>query len=190
QKPYRGLYCTGCEQFKKESDLTPDGRCPDHPTLEIEWTDEINYFLQIEPYRDALRAYIDAHPDWITPDIYANGVRAMLEEPLEDLCISRPKSRVALGVEIPFDDAYVTYVWFDALINYITNVGWPDPQYREWWPHCEHLIGKDIVKTHCIYWPIMLMAADVEQPYRISVHGHWVGAGGQKMSKTLGNVVD
>src|SRR5262249_60566439 len=120
----------------------------------------------------------------------ANGVRAMLEEPLEDLCISRPKSRVALGVEIPFDDAYVTYVWFDALINYITNVGWPNPQYREWWPHCEHLIGKDIVKTHCIYWPVMLMAAGVEQPYRISVHGHWVGAGGQKMSKTLGNVVD
>ena len=91
---------------------------------------------------------------------------------------------------MPFDDDYVTYVWFDALINYITNVNWPEPEHAAWWAECEHLIGKDILKTHGVYWPIMLMAIDMAPPKRLSVHGHWVGAGGLKMSKTMGNVVD
>lgn len=190
RKPYSGLYCSGCEQFKKPSDLTEEGRCRDHPNLVPEQTDETNYFFVIEPFRARLREYIRANPGWIQPQSYANEVLAFLEEPLEDLCISRPKSRVTLGVELPFDRDYVTYVWFDALINYLTNIGWPDAGYAEWWRVAEHLIGKDIVKTHCIYWPCILMALEVDMPARISVHGHWVGAGGIKMSKTVGNVVD
>jgi len=95
-----------------------------------------------------------------------------------------------LVVELPFVPDYVTYVWFDALINYVTNIGWPDDKYQDWWPYSEHLIGKDIVKTHCIYWPIMLHALGVEPPKRLAVHGYWVAAGGQKMSKSLGNAVD
>jgi methionyl-tRNA synthetase len=190
KKPYSGLYCSGCEQFKKPSDLTEDGRCRDHPTLTAEQTDETNYFFMIEPFRQRLRDYIRANPTWIQPQSYGNEVLSALEEPLEDLCISRPKTRVGLGVELPFDPDYVTYVWFDALINYLTNIDWPDAAYEDWWPFSEHLIGKDIVKTHCIYWPCILMALGVDMPARISVHGHWVGSGGVKMSKTVGNVVD
>jgi methionyl-tRNA synthetase len=190
KKAYTGLYCTGCEQFKKDSDLTEDGRCKDHPNLVPEWTDEINYFFRIDPFRERLREHIRSNPNWIQPAVYANAVLASLEEPLEDLCISRPKSRVTLGVELPFDDNYVTYVWFDALINYLTNVNWPAPEYETWWRVAEHLIGKDIVKTHCVYWPCMLFALGVPLPKHVSVHGHWVGPGGHKMSKSLGNVVD
>lgn len=190
RKPYSGLYCSGCEQFKKPSDLTEEGRCRDHPNLIPEQTDETNYFFVIEPFRERLREHIRANPGWIQPQSYAHEVLSFLGEPLEDLCISRPKSRVTLGVELPFDSDYVTYVWFDALINYLTNIGWPDASYGEWWRVAEHLIGKDIVKTHCIYWPCILMALGVDMPAHISVHGHWVGAGGIKMSKTVGNVVD
>ncbi|MHA1599067.1 MAG: class I tRNA ligase family protein [Alphaproteobacteria bacterium] len=189
QKPYRGLYCVGCEQFKKPSDLDDQGRCVDHLTVPDEM-DEVNWFLRIEPYREWLVDHIENTPIWIQPERFRNEVLAMLREPLEDMCISRPKSRVKLGVELPFDSDYVTYVWFDALINYLTNVGWPDESYMEWWPDVEHLIGKDIVKTHCIYWPIMLKALSIDLPQRLSVHGYWIGSGGQKMSKSLGNVVD
>lgn len=190
QKQYRGLYCTGCEQFKKPSDLNEEGRCRDHPTLEIEEIDELNYFLKIEPFRERLLKHIDDHPDFVQPAKYARELKQMLAEPLEDLCISRPKKRVELGVELPFDSDYVTYVWFDALANYLTNLGWPDPDYAPWWDTVEHLIGKDILKTHGIYWPIMLMALGEKPPRQLSVHGHWVGSGGVKMSKTIGNVVD
>lgn len=190
KKEYSGTYCTGCEQFKKPSDLNDDGRCPDHPTLVPEEITEENYFLKIEPFRDALLKHIADHPDFVQPEIYKTELLKMLSEPLEDLCISRPKRRVSLGVTMPFDDDYVTYVWFDALINYITNINWPEDEYKAWWAECEHLIGKDILKTHGVYWPIMLMAIDMAPPKRLSVHGHWVGAGGLKMSKTMGNVVD
>lgn len=189
QKPYRGLYCVGCEQFKKTSDLDEQGRCADHLTLPEEM-DETNYFMRIEPFRSWLVDKIESEPEWIQPEGFRNEVLGMLRSPLEDLCISRPRSRVGLGVELPFDPDYVTYVWFDALINYITNLGWPEGRFAEWWPYSENLIGKDIVKTHCIYWPIMLKALDLSPPKRLSVHGHWVGAGGQKMSKSLGNAVD
>jgi len=190
QKQYRGLYCTGCEQFKKTSDLTEEGRCKDHPTLVVEELDELNYFLSIEPFRERLLAHIDANPNFVQPAKYVTELKQMLADPLEDLCISRPKRRVALGVELPFDSDYVTYVWFDALINYLTNLSWPEEGYADWWETAEHLIGKDILKTHGVYWPIMLMALGETPPARLSVHGHWVGPGGVKMSKTLGNVVD
>lgn len=189
QKPYRGLYCVGCEQFKKKSDLDEQGRCLDHLTVPEEM-DEINWFFKIEPYREWLVGFIEAHPEWIQPEQFRNEVLEMLRAPLEDMCISRPKSRVKLGVEMPFDSNYVTYVWFDALINYISNINWPDESYKDWWHSAGHLIGKDIVKTHCIFWPIMLKALDIEPPQHFWVHGYWVSAGGQKMAKSLGNSVD
>ena len=190
QKQYRGLYCSGCEQFKKPSDLNEEGRCQDHPNLDVEEIDELNYFLRIEPYRERLLSHLEDNPNFVRPAKYLAELKGLLAEPLEDLCISRPKHRVSLGVELPFDSNYVTYVWFDALINYLTNLGWPESGYEPWWETVEHLIGKDILKTHGVYWPIMLMALGEKPPRQLSVHGHWVGPGGVKMSKTLGNVVD
>ncbi|MEP4196440.1 MAG: methionine--tRNA ligase [Aliishimia sp.] len=190
RQSYEGLYCTGCEQFKKETDLNDDQTCPDHPNLVATRLTEVNYFLELEPYRTALRDKIRSEPGWITPESYAQYVLSLLEEPLEPLCVSRPKNRVKLGIELPFDRDYVTFVWLDALLNYLTNIGWPDARSAKWWPGAEHVIGKDIVKTHCVYWPCILMAMQVDLPRRISVHGHWVGTGGLKMSKSLGNVID
>jgi methionyl-tRNA synthetase len=190
KKQYVGIYCTGCEQFKKPSDLDSSGRCIDHPSLVPEELDEVNYFLRIEPYRERLVQFIKDHDDFIDPPVFRVELLNMLSEPLDDLCISRPLHRVSLGVRLPFDAEYVTYVWFDALINYLTNLGWPAEDHTAWWSTVEHLIGKDILKTHGIYWPIMLMSLGEEPPHRLSIHGHWVGSGGVKMSKTLGNVVD
>ena len=190
KKSYTGKYCKGCEQFKKESDLNEEGRCPDHPNMELELIDEPNYFFPMEPYRQALIDHIDANPDFVQPATYRGELLKMLEEPLEDLSISRPKSRVSLGVELPFDSEHVTYVWFDALLNYLTNLDFPDGDYKGTWRACQHLIGKDILKTHGVYWPTMLMALELPLPKGLVVHGHWLGEGGVKMSKTLGNVVD
>lgn len=190
KRQYRGIYCTGCEQFKKDSDLTADGLCPEHPSLTPEELDETNYFLEIEPFRARLVEHVEADPAFVAPSRYRNELLNMLSQPLEPLCISRPKRRVTLGVTLPFDEDYVAYVWFDALINYVSNVGWPDPGYERWWGAAHHLIGKDILKTHGVYWPIMLMALGLALPRRLIVHGHWLGAGGVKMSKTLGNVVN
>lgn len=190
RKQYTGTYCKGCEQFKKDSDLTDEGQCPLHPTMKVEEIDETNYFLKLEPFRERLLKHIDDHPEFVQPEAFKTELKQMLSEPLEDLCISRPKSRVTLGVELPFDAEFVTYVWFDALTNYLTNLNWPTDGYQDWWSTCEHLIGKDILKPHGVYWPIMLMAADLPLPRRLSVHSHWVGAGGMKMSKSIGNVVD
>ena len=114
----------------------------------------------------------------------------MLQEPLEDLCISRPKARLTLGVDIPFDDEYVTYVWFDALLNYISSLDWPGSFRQDYWENAIHLMAKDIIKTHCIYWPIMLRAIGVPAPSKYRIHGFWVGEGGIKMAKSLGNVVN
>ncbi|MEM9631967.1 MAG: methionine--tRNA ligase [Pseudomonadota bacterium] len=190
KKQYTGTYCKGCEEFKKETDLTEEGQCPLHPTMKVEQTDETNYFLKMEPYREKLLQHIADNPDFVQPEAFRNELKQMLAEPLEDLCISRPKTRVTLGVDLPFDPEFVTYVWFDALTNYLTNIDWPQEGYESWWAECEHLIGKDILKPHGVYWPIMLMAAGLPLPKKLSVHSHWVGAGGVKMSKSIGNVVD
>lgn len=190
KKNYTGTYCKGCEEFKKESDLTEDGQCPLHPTMKVEQTEETNYFLKMEPFRERLLQHIADNPDFVQPEAFKNELKQMLSEPLEDLCISRPKARVTLGIELPFDTEFVTYVWFDALANYLTNINWPEEGYESWWAECEHLIGKDILKPHGVYWPIMLMAAGLPLPKKLSVHSHWVGAGGVKMSKSIGNVVD
>ena len=184
---YEGFYCVGCERFYTEKELV-EGKCPDHQT-EPEHRKESNYFFRMSKYRDWLVRHIQENPDFIRPERYRNEVLAFLREPLEDLCISRPKTRLEWGITLPFDDQYVTYVWFDALINYVTAIGYPDgPNFKKFWPEAQHLIAKDILKPHGIYWPTMLKAAGID-PYRhLNVHGYW-NSDSSKMSKSLGNVV-
>jgi methionyl-tRNA synthetase len=185
---YEGHYCVGCERFYTEKELV-DGLCPDHQTPP-EYRKENNYFFRMSKYQDWLIRHIEEHPGFIRPERYRNETLAFLREPLEDLCISRPKSRLTWGIDLPFDDNYVTYVWFDALINYLTGIGYPDGKiFDVFWPAVQHLIAKDILKPHGIYWPTMLKAAGIE-PYRhLNVHGYWNFDRG-KMSKTIGNVVN
>jgi methionyl-tRNA synthetase len=184
---YEGLYCTGCERFYTERELE-DGLCPQHGSRP-ELRAEENYFFRMGRYQSWLIRHIEENPDFIRPERYRNEALGMLRDPLEDLCISRPRSRLSWGIPLPFDDNYVTYVWFDALINYVTAVGYPDGEgYRRFWPHAQHLIAKDILKPHGIYWPTMLRAAGMA-PYRhLNVHGYW-NVESSKMSKSLGNVV-
>ena len=184
---YSGLYCFGCERFYTERELV-EGKCPDHQ-LEPTLISEANYFFRMSKYQDWLIEHIHTYPDFIRPERYRNEVLAFLREPLEDLCISRPKSRLSWGIPLPFDENFVTYVWFDALINYVSALGYPDGvRFKTFWPVAQHLVAKDILKPHGIYWPCMLQAAGIE-PYRhLNVHGYWnVNQG--KMSKSLGNVV-
>ncbi len=188
---YEGLYCEGCEMFKTPSELDENGCCPDHKKRPVQLKEE-NYILPLEPHRAWLTAQISENPDWIQPEECRNEILQLLKKPLPPLCISRPKSRTLHGIELPFDRNYVAYVWFDALLNYVTTIGYPecDSRFAELWSHSCHLIGKDIAKTHCIYWPIMLKLLGLPLFGKIRVHGHWLGADGRKMSKSLGNGVD
>lgn len=184
---YTGLYCQGCERYLTEKELV-DGKCPDHqkPPAEIA---EQNYFFRMSRYQQQLIDHIHENPGFITPERYRKEVLSFLSEPLEDLCISRPKTRLTWGIELPFDDKFVTYVWFDALINYLTGVGYPGgEQFDKYWPVAEHLIAKDILKPHAIYWPTMLMSMGVPLYSKLHVHGFWL-VDETKMSKSIGNVV-
>jgi methionyl-tRNA synthetase len=184
---YGGLYCFGCERFYTEKELV-EGRCPDHQTVP-ELIEEENYFFRMSKYQDRLLRHIQSHPDFIRPEGFKNEVVAMMREPIGDLCISRPKSRLSWGIEIPFDPRYVTYVWFDALINYVSALKHRGEVFFEkFWPEAEHFIGKDIVKPHGVFWPTMLMAAGLPLYKHLNVHGFWTSEG-QKMSKSLGNTV-
>lgn len=185
---YGGYYCYGCERFILERELV-DGKCPDHQVAPT-YIKEANYFFRLSKYQDWLIDYIQEHPDFICPERYRHEVLAFLREPLEDLCISRPRARLQWGIPLPFDENYVTYVWFDALINYVSGLGYPDdPLYEKFWPVCQHLIAKDILKPHGIYWPIMLKAAGIPLFQHLHVHGYWLLDHG-KMSKSLGKVVE
>ncbi len=186
---YGGHYCKGCERFLTEKELV-DGLCPDHKT-KPEYIAEKNYFFRMSKYQGALLSHIKANPDFIRPRQYRNEVVSLLESgALEDLCISRPKSRLTWGIELPFDPNFVTYVWFDALINYLTAVGWPDgPDFTAWWGAAEHLVAKDILKPHAVFWPTMLLAMGLPLYRRLNVHGYWL-VRDTKMSKSLGNVVE
>ncbi|HEV8673148.1 MAG TPA: methionine--tRNA ligase [Methylomirabilota bacterium] len=185
---YGGQYCYGCERFYTEKELV-DGRCPQHDTVPT-FIKEPNYFFRMSRYQEWLIRHIEDQPDFIRPERYRNEVLGFLREPLQDLAISRPKARVPWGIPLPFDDRFVTYVWFDALLNYVSALGWPDgPRFRTFWPHAQHLIGKDILKPHAVYWPPMLKAAGIPVYRHLNVHGYWTLAGG-KMSKSVGNVVE
>ena len=185
---FGGHYCTGCERFYTEKELE-NGLCPQHLT-KPEFISEKNYFFRMSKYLPWLKQYIEEHPDFIRPERYRNEVLSMLEGGvLEDLCISRPKSRLTWGIELPFDKDYVCYVWFDALLNYISALDWPDGNdFKKFWPG-EHLVAKDILKPHGIFWPTMLKAAGLPQYKHLNVHGYWL-VRDTKMSKSLGNVVD
>ncbi len=181
---YEGWYSVAEERFLTDKEYE-----------EGEWRDvrrlsETNYWFKMSAYQEDLINYIHDNPDFIQPTFRKNEVLGFLRQELGDLCISRPKSRLNWGIELPFDTDYVTYVWFDALTNYISAIGYPDQEerFKKWWPVDFHLIGKDILTTHAVYWPTMLMAAELPLPKTIFAHGWWL-MGDAKMSKSLGNVV-
>lgn len=192
-RDYEGLYCVDCERFYTEKELLPSNICPSH-NRPVELISEGNYFLKIDKYRERVLAHIKDHPDFIRPERYRNEALNMLAEPLADLCISRPKSRMNWGIEIPFDSKYVTYVWYDAFWTYVSRPATEsrdiDRYMHEVFPSTEHFIGKDILKTHAVYWPPMIFAAGFEHLFKhLNVHG-WLNFGGARMSKSSGNVRD
>ena len=181
---YEGLYSVSEERFitQKEAD--------EGDFRKIKKIKEINYFFRMSKYQEQLIKHINNNPNFILPANRANEILGFLKKPLNDLCISRPKTRLEWGIEIPFDNKYVTYVWFDALINYISSIGYGEKnnKFSELWPADYHLIGKDILTTHCVYWTTMLMAIGIELPKSIFAHGWWL-MDETKMSKSLGNVI-
>ncbi|MGD0523395.1 MAG: methionine--tRNA ligase, partial [Candidatus Microgenomates bacterium] len=177
---YKGLYCVGCESFKNSSDLV-DGKCPLHPNKEPEKIEEENYFFRWSKYRDFLVKHIKNNPDFIKPDSQRKNMLGFLKDGLDDLVITRPITRVSWGIPVPDDNNFVIYVWFDALINYIS--GAPD-----FWPADVHILGKDNTRWHALLWPAMLKSAGYELPKTIYSHG-FVNINGQKISKSLGNVI-
>lgn len=185
---YEGIYCYGCERFYTERELV-DGKCPDHLTVP-ETIREKNYFFRMGKYQDWLVNHIRENPDFIRPERYRNEILSFLKEPLEDLCISRPVSRLTWGIPLPFDPEFVTYVWFDALVNYISALDYPDGEkFKHYWPGVQHIVAKDIIKPHGIYWPTMLKAAGIPLYRHLNVHGYW-NVSDTKMSKSIGNVVN
>jgi len=194
ESKYEGWYCTPCETFWIESQLA-SGNCPDCGRP-VERISEVNYFFKLKKYQDWLIKHIETHPEFILPETRRNEVLSFLKlNELTDLCISRPKERLNWGIPLPFSPEHTTYVWFDALINYISAVGSFDNNgnyQSKWWnddSHIVHLIGKDIIRHHAVYWPIMLHALGVKLPDTIFAHGWWM-MGTDKMSKSRGNAVD
>jgi methionyl-tRNA synthetase len=186
---YEGQYCVGCERFLTDREIT-DGKCPDHKTVP-EKRKEGNYFFRMDKHRQWLTDHIRATPDFIRPERYANEVLSILSESIGDLSMSRPRTRVPWGIPLPWDNDHVTYVWFDALLNYVSALGYPDGElFSRYWSYSRHFIGKDILKTHAIFWPTMLHAMGAPLYAGLNVGGFLMGDDGQKMSKTLGNVVD
>ncbi len=185
---FGGHYCTGCERFYTEKELV-NGLCPQH-LKKPEYIREKNYFFRMSTYLPWVRQYVLDHPDFIRPERYRNELLGLLDSgALEDLCISRPKNRLSWGIELPFDKNYVTYVWFDALVNYISVLDCPDGEdFKTFWPG-EHLVAKDILKPHGVFWPAMLKSAGLPLYTHLNVHGYWLMRD-TKMSKSLGNIVD
>ena len=181
---YEGLYSVSEERFitQKEAD---EGNF-----REIKKLKEKNYFFKMSKYQKELIKHINENPEFIKPESRKNEILSFLNNDLQDLCISRPKKRLSWGIELPFDENYVTYVWFDALINYISAIGWNSNQekFDSCWPADYHLMAKDILTTHCVYWPTMLMACGIPLPKTIFAHGWWL-IDNVKMSKSIGNVV-
>src|SRR6202050_899991 len=188
-KDYEGLYCVGCERFYTEKELLPGNICPVH-NIPVERIKEGNYFLKLEQHRAAILRNIEKNPDFIRPERYRNEALRMLDDPLEDLYIPPPKARLDGGIELPFDDKYVTYVWYDAFWAYVSELpDTSDESLREILPVTEHFIGKDILKTHAVYWPAMLMSVGLPLYRCLNVHG-FLNWGGARMSKSSGNRVD
>ncbi|EPY88138.1 methionine--tRNA ligase, mitochondrial [Camelus ferus] len=193
---YEGWYCASDECFLPEAKVTrqpgPSGDlCPvslesGHP---VSWTKEENYIFRLSQFREPLQRWLRGDPQAITPEPFHHAVLQWLEEELPDLSVSRRSSHLHWGIPVPGDDSQTIYVWLDALVNYLTVIGYPNAEFKSWWPTTSHIIGKDILKFHAIYWPALLLGAGINPPHRIYVHSHWTVCG-QKMSKSLGNVVD
>jgi methionyl-tRNA synthetase len=185
---YRGLYCVACEAFYTDAELV-EGRCPQHGTVP-EFFEEKNYFFRLSAYGDRLLALYDENPELVLPKNRYNEARRFIEQGLEDISISRGSQR--WGIPVPWDEAQVIYVWVDALINYVSALSYAvegEDLRPRFWPHVHHLLGKDILKFHCVIWPALLMAAGYEVPRRLFVHGYLL-LDEQKISKSLGNVID
>ncbi|MFN4259180.1 MAG: methionine--tRNA ligase [Gemmataceae bacterium] len=184
---YEGLYCEGCEAFKTERELE-NGRCPNHHTIPEKRSEDCYYFA-LSKFQERLLKHYEEYPDFIQPESRRNEVLALVQSGLQDVNITR--SGQSWGIRVPFDEEYTIYVWFDALLNYITAIGYgqDEGRFREWWPADMHFIGKDITRFHCALWPAMLWAADEEPPRMVFGHGFVYNKGG-KISKTLGNVVE
>jgi methionyl-tRNA synthetase len=184
---YEGWYCESCESFKPEKDLV-DGTCPIHKT-KPQWIKEKNWFFRLSKYQQPLLKHYADNPSFIEPEIRRNEILRLVEGGLEDISMSRAGQ--SWGIPVPFDKDSVVYVWFDALINYAAAVGygWDDELFAKWWPASLHIVGKDITRFHCVIWPAMLMSARVPLPQQVFGHG-WVYFKGERMSKTMGNIVD
>ncbi|RMG14765.1 MAG: methionine--tRNA ligase [Cyanobacteria bacterium J055] len=189
----QGWYCVACEEFKEKRDLLEGNRCPLHPNQEAEWRDERNYFFRLSKYQTQLETLYEKQPDFIQPDIRRNEVVSFVKRGLQDFSISRVN--LDWGFPVPTDPEHTLYVWFDALLGYVTALLDPDEEptlenaLSKWWPINLHLIGKDILRFHAVYWPAMLMSAELPLPQRVFGHG-FLTKDGQKMSKTLGNIID
>ena len=193
KKNYQAKYCVGCEEVKTDSDLV-DGECPLHPGTPINFIDEENYFFKFSAVQQDLISFYDAHPDFVIPAFRFNEMKAFVERGLEDFSISRLKSKMSWGVPVPGDEDHVMYVWFDALTNYISTLGWPEDnaQFDAYWVHGTptQYCGKDNTRFQSVMWQAMLIAAGVPNSHQIVVNGFITGDKGIRMSKTLGNVVD
>jgi methionyl-tRNA synthetase len=188
QGTYSGWYCVGCEAFKKEDELA-GGRCPEHPHRQPDWLEERNWFFRLSRYRDRIRELLATSPGFLRPEARRNELLALLDRGLEDISVTR--AGADWGVPFPLEPEQVVYVWFDALINYLSATGWPgDPgRAARWWPADLHLVGKDITRFHAVIWPAMLISAGLEPPRSIFGHG-FVNLGGGRMSKDAGHVTD
>ena len=189
EKEYEGMYCVGCEKFLSERDLV-DGKCPDHKR-EPEILKEKNWFFKLEQFLPQVKELIETDKLQILPVTRKNEVLSLIKEKvMKDFSVSRQKTSVAWGVDLPFDDNQVSYVWVDALSNYITAIGYPDnmDEFNKWWPADLHLLAQDILKFHAIYWPAFLLALDLPLPKTLFIHGFFT-INGEKMSKTIGNVI-
>src|SRR6266436_3037873 len=189
---YAGWYAVRDEAYYAEDELTngPSGKKIAPSGAEAEWVEEPSYFFRLSAWQDRLLKFYDDHPDFIAPEVRRNEVTSFVRSGLRDLSVSRTSFK--WGVPVPNDPAHIMYVWLDALTNYITAAGFPDvdsPTYRKFWPADLHMVGKDILRFHAVYWPAFLMAADLAPPRRIFAHGWWTNEG-QKISKSIGNVID
>jgi methionyl-tRNA synthetase len=188
QDVYAGLYCVGCEAFKTESELV-DGKCPEHD-IEPEWIEETNYFFRLSAFQQPLLELYDARPDFVLPSFRYNEARSFIEGGLQDFSLSRAGQ--PWGVPIPWDESQVVYVWVDALINYLSALTYAcegEDLREKFWPEVRHLLGKDILRFHCVFWPALLLAAGYEVPKQLFVHG-FLQLDDRKISKSLGNVID
>ncbi len=191
KKNYRAKYCVGCELIKTDSDLE-NGICPNHPNREIEFIDEENYFFKFSAFQDELLEFYKLNPNFVVPDFRFNEIKRFIERGLQDFSISRLKTKMPWGISVPGDDDHVMYVWFDALVSYISTLGWPDNElFSEYWDSGNTIqyCGKDNLRQQTAMWQAMLMAARLPNTKQVVVNG-FINSGGKKMSKSLGNVID